>query len=279
LARALIRRNGWRHEASVRLLRGKLLAAARPYYAEKGLSAAFYDTVTAADVRLNGDIALYAGLLKPGAAVLELGAGTGRVSIALAERGHSVTGVDIAPAMLAQAAAKRAELAPELAQRLEFRRGDMTALDLKRRFDAVICGYYTLAHVPRGAAWRNTFATAARHLADGGLAAFHLPLVDVMRLPGPASLDLPVLDQPAPTGGRLLLYVREREFREEVGRLDQVIEYVELDARGQPLRSSLERLTYYWTDPEPLAQAAGLILDRPPIPLGGVGEVWVFRRA
>lgn len=251
----------------------------RPYYADKGLSAAFYDTVTAADVRLQGDVEVYAGLAPPGTPVLELGAGTGRLAFALAELGYSVIGVDIAPAMLAQASAKRGELDPEMARRVEFRRGDMTSLDLKRRFGLVVCGYFTLAHVPRGTAWRNTFETAARHLEPGGLAAFHLPLVDVMRLPGPADLNLPVLDQPAPTGGRLRLYVRERSFREEVGRLDQVIEYVELDARGEVLRRSPERLTYYYTDPLPLAAAARLEPDCAPIPLGGVGQIWVFRKA
>ena len=254
------------------------MTQARPYYADKGLSAAFYDTVTAADARLAGDIDLYAGLMPPGGSVLELGAGTGRIALALAERGYSVVGVEIAPAMLAQAEAKRAELAPAVAARVELRRGDLAALDLKRRFDAVVCGYFTLAHLPRGAAWRNAFATAARHLGEAGLAAFHLPLKEIMQAPGPADLSLPVLDQPAPTGGRLMLYVRERTFREELGRLDQVIEYVELDARGQVLRRSPERLTYYWADPRPLAQAAGLALDRDPVPLGGVGEVWVFRK-
>jgi SAM-dependent methyltransferase len=250
----------------------------RPYYGDKGMSAAFYDTVTAADMRLAGDIDLYADLVPAGGSVLELGSGTGRIAFGLAERGHTVTGVEIAPAMLAQATAKQAELEPGVARRVTFRRGDMTSIDLKQRFDGVICGYFTLAHVPRGSAWRNTFDTAARHLSQGGLAAFHLPLVEVMRLPGPANLDLPVLDQAAPTGGRLQLYVREREFREEVGRLDQVIEYVELDGRGEVLRSSTERLTYYWTAPRPLAASAGLELDRDPIPLGGVGEIWVFRK-
>jgi SAM-dependent methyltransferase len=250
----------------------------RPYYADRGLSAAFYDVVTAADARLHGDIDIYAGLAPAGGAVLELGAGTGRLAFALAARGFSVTAVEIAPAMLAQAAAKRDELNPQVAARVELTRGDMTSLDLKRSFQLVVCAYFTLAHAPRGVAWRNTFETAARHLASGGLAAFHLPLLEVMRLPGPPDLDLPVLDQPAATGGRLLLYVRERSFREEVGRLDQVIEYVELDARGNVLRRSPERLTYYHCEPVPLALAAGLALDRPPLPLGGVGEIWVFRK-
>jgi hypothetical protein len=128
-------------------------------------------------------------------------------------------------------------------------------------------------------AWKNTFATAARHLEAGGLAAFHLPLIEIMRLPGPGDLSLPVLDRPAPSGGRLRLFVLERNFREDVGRLDQVIEYVELDARGEVLRSSLERLTYYHTDPDPLAAAEGLTPDRAPIELGGVGAIHIFRKA
>ena len=165
-----------------------------------------------------------------------------------------------------------------MARRVAFRRGDMTSLDLKRTFDAVICPYFTLAHVPRGMAWKNTFATAARHLKPEGLAAFHLPLPEVMRLPGPRNTDAPVLDQPAPSGERLRLYLRERSFREDVGRLDQVIEYVELDARGEVLRASLERLTYYDADPDPLAAPEGLAPDRDPIPLGGVGEIHVLRK-
>src|SRR5882724_778740 len=126
------------------------MAPTRPYYAERGLSAAFYDTVTAADAHLKGDVEIYAGLAPAGGSFLELGCGTGRLAFALAERGFTVTGVDIAPAMLAQAAAKQADAEPELARRVEFKRADMTVLDLKRTFDAVICPYFTLAHVPRG---------------------------------------------------------------------------------------------------------------------------------
>src|SRR6185503_4697362 len=112
------------------------MAATRPYYADRGLSAAFYDTVTAADARLAGDLEIYAALAPEGGPILELGAGTGRLAVALAERGFSVTGVEIAPAMLAQAAAKRTELDPEVARRIELKRGDMTALDLRRTFAA-----------------------------------------------------------------------------------------------------------------------------------------------
>lgn len=254
------------------------MAPVRPYYAERGLSAAFYDTVTGADPRIGGDVDVYAKLAQPGGSVLELGVGTGRVAFALAEQGFTVTGVDISPAMLAQASAKRRDLDPQIASRVELKRGDMTALDLKRTFDVVICPFFALAHVPRGAAWRNTFATTARHLKTGGIAAFHLPLIAFMRQPPPDDPTRPVFDHPTPSGGRLVLFVRERSFREAVGRFDQVIEYVEVDARGTVLRRSLERLTFYTTDPIPLAAAEGLTPDPKPIPFGDVGEIWVFRK-
>ena len=255
------------------------MAKTAPYYAPGSLSAAHYDLVTAADPRLGEDEALYAELAPPGGRILELGAGSGRLTAGLATRGFRITGVDIAPAMLAQAEARVAALPPEVRERIALRRGDMTALDLKQAFDLVICPYFTLAHVPAGAAWRNTFSVAARHLAPNGPAAFHLPRLDVMRRPAPADPARPVFSQPLPGGGRLLIHLLQRTFRETVGRLEQVLEYVETDRSGRPLRRSQERLTYYMADPTPFAQAAGLTPDRPTVDIGGVGDLWVFRKA
>jgi SAM-dependent methyltransferase len=254
------------------------MPAIRPYYSPGSMSAAFYDVVTAADARLAGDVEIYADLAVAGGSVLELGCGSGRVTEALAARGLAVTGVDLSRPMLEQAQARRGGLPAEVAGRIELRLGDMTSLDLKRTFDLVICPYFTLAHVPAGQAWKNSFATAARHLAAGGRAAFHLPLLDLMRQappPDPAGI---VLDEPLAGGGRLRLRVQARGFREAIGRLEQVIEYEELDAVGQSLRRSAERLAYYMTDPVPPAAAAGLSLARDPVPLGGVGDIWVFRK-
>jgi SAM-dependent methyltransferase len=253
------------------------MARVRPYYAEGGLSAAFYDVVTAADRNLAGDVDIYAGLAAPGAEVLELGVGSGRIAFALAGRGYRVTGVDIAPAMLAQAQARLRSAPSAVAERLRFLRGDMTALDLKRTFDLVICPYFVLAHVPAGAAWRNVFGVIARHLAVGRLCAVHLPLVELMRRPAPDPRRT-VLDEPLPTGGRLQLHVLERRFREDIGRLDQLVDYVERDAQGRIVRRSPERLRFYIADPRPFAEAAGVVLDRQPEQLGKAGQMWVFRK-
>lgn len=254
------------------------MAKAKPYYAPGSLSAVFYDRITGADAKLLGDEDIYAGLASAGASILELGAGTGRLTTSLAKRGFQVCGVDISPVMLSQAEAAIARLEPEVRERIELRRGDMTSLDLKRTFDLVICPFFTLAHVPTGAAWRNTFAVTAHHLAPGGLAAFHLPKLELMQGLDAPDPRRPVLDQHLGDGRALLLFVLERSFKPGVNRLEQVLEYVLADETGRIAHRSAERLTYYMTDPVPLAATAGLILDRPPIDLGGVGDIYVFRK-
>lgn len=254
------------------------MAEARPYYAERGLSATFYDLVTGHDASLNGDIDLYAGLVPPGGSVLELGSGTGRVAMPLAERGLTVTGVEIAPAMLAQAEAKRRTAPPQVAARITYRRGDMTALALGQTFDAVVVAFFSFAHLPGGMARRNALQGIARHLKPGGRAALHLPSSDMLASLGRPDPKRPVMQVSAGDGRTLQLFVRERGFRPGPGRFDQVLEYVVASANGVVQQRSLERQTFYAADPVSPAAEQGLVLEGDPTPLGGVGEVFVFRK-
>lgn len=253
------------------------MAEVRPYYSDKGLIADFYDLTTALDPTLKGDIDLYQALAPPGSSVLELGSGTGRVSLVLAEAGRTVLGVDLAPTMLVQAERRKAAAPPEIAARLRFVRGDMAALAFDETFDAVICPYFGLAHLPLGAAWRNVFKGVAAHLKPGGFAAFHLPNAEALARPAPPP-NMPVLQADIGAGRRLQVYVKSRTSKPAVGRFDQVVENVVLDPAGRVERQARERLTYYAGDPAPYAADAGLELDRPPIDFGGVGAIHIFRR-
>ncbi|HEY3465038.1 MAG TPA: class I SAM-dependent methyltransferase [Amycolatopsis sp.] len=90
----------------------------------------------------------------PGASILELGCGTGRVTHPLLDLGHDVVAVDDSPAMLAHV---RAET---VCVRIE-------ELDLGRKFDAVLLGSH-LINTAREADRRAMLAAARRHLAPGG---------------------------------------------------------------------------------------------------------------
>lgn len=252
------------------------MAEVRPYYSDKGLTADFYDLTTALDPTLKGDLEVYQDLTPSGGSVLELGAGTGRVALALAQAGRTVLGVDLAPTMLVQAEKRRASAPPEVAARLRFVRGDMAALAFEETFDAVICPFFGLAHLPLGTAWRNVFKGVAAHLKPGGRAAFHLPHAEALARPAPPP-NMPVLQADIGGGRRLLVYVKSRTSKPAVGRFDQVVENVVTGPGGRVERQVRERLTYYAADPVPYAVEAGLELDRPPIDLGGVGAVHVFR--
>lgn len=68
-----------------------------------------------------------------GSPILELGSGTGRVTIPLARRGHAVTGVEIAPILIGQCREKLAGETAEVAARLTFVLQDVTEMDLPER--------------------------------------------------------------------------------------------------------------------------------------------------
>jgi cyclopropane fatty-acyl-phospholipid synthase-like methyltransferase len=73
--------------------------------------------------------------LSAGAAVLDVGCGTGRHAIELARRGYRVTGVDISAGMLEQAK-KDAQAA---GVEVQWQQDDAKSLALGDQFDAVIC--------------------------------------------------------------------------------------------------------------------------------------------
>jgi SAM-dependent methyltransferase len=92
--------------------------------------------------------------LPPGASILELGCGTGRVTHPLQALGHEVVAVDDSAAMLAHVRADT----------VRARIGD---LDLGREFDAVLLGSH-LINTERDEDRQAMLVAARRHLAPNG---------------------------------------------------------------------------------------------------------------
>jgi SAM-dependent methyltransferase len=110
----------------------------------------------------------------PGRRVLDLATGPGFVAAAAAERGASVVGVDLSPAMIA--------LASERHPHLTFREGDAENLPFDdATFDAVVCNF-GLGHFPDAP---RAVAECVRVLVPGGrLAVSWWNTPDVSRLNG-----------------------------------------------------------------------------------------------
>ncbi len=232
------------------------------YYDDAGLSAAFYDVVSNA-YPFRGDVAFYADLVGPaGSSVLELGCGTGRIVIALAERGYGVFGVDLAPAMIQRAALKCERLPPEVGGRIALMQGDMTRIALGRAFDGVIIPFYGYAHLADPTARADALAVVARHLRPGGKAAIHLPAPAMLRQPlGDEELSGPY----NAAGDGVRIRVVARSFDEATGRFCQVMDYTLIDPAGTVTRRSREELVYHAVGRDELvagAETCGLTLSR-----------------
>lgn len=103
--------------------------------------------------------------LTPGVRVADVPCGAGRHSLAFAERGARVTGVDLSPLMLRRAA----ETCRSLAMPPLFVRGDVRSLPLAGGFQLVVNIFSSIGYFEDEAGNRAAFAELARLLAPGGV--------------------------------------------------------------------------------------------------------------
>ena len=103
------------------------------------------------------------GRVQPGDAVLDMGCGTGRFSVPMAELGADVTGYDISPAMLEQLRAT----ASERGLRVDAREGDMADLPYGDETFDVVTSMLALMHIPV-ADREQVFLEVSRVLRPGG---------------------------------------------------------------------------------------------------------------
>ncbi len=93
------------------------------------------------------DIPYYIGLAqRVGGPVLELGCGNGRITLAIAQSGVEVHGVDANPGMLADLERKRHAQPDAVRSRLHVERGDFRQLSGPPRYPLVILPFNTIHH-------------------------------------------------------------------------------------------------------------------------------------
>ncbi|HKP16209.1 MAG TPA: class I SAM-dependent methyltransferase [Gemmatimonadaceae bacterium] len=132
---------------------------------------ALYDAIPAYGSR--ADVGFYVEEAeRAGAAsrVLELGCGTGRLTLPLAQAGHEVTGIDLSPAMLARARAKLAAQPRSVQDRVTLHEGDVRRLELEATpsFDLVAAPFRILQHLVTIEDQLDVLAGARRRLRPGG---------------------------------------------------------------------------------------------------------------
>ena len=122
------------------------------------------------------DLAFYRSLLPgPEATVLELGCGTGRISIPLAGDVGSLHGLDHSPAMMRRLGERVAAMASPPTN-LTWEVADITAFGIGRRFDLIIAPFRVLQNLETDMEVHRVFDRIREHLAPRGccvLNVFH----------------------------------------------------------------------------------------------------------
>ncbi|MEO5372785.1 MAG: class I SAM-dependent methyltransferase [Alphaproteobacteria bacterium] len=218
------------------------------FYFQDSLNVRSYDARAALDATLFEDhLPFYVALaVESGGPVLELGCGTGRVALAIAEAGVEVVGLDLAPAMLAQAEAARARATGPVQARLGFEQGDMTDFDLGRRFALVLVPFRSFQELLTVHDQRSALACIRGHLEPGGRLAADLfdPRYEAIR-PG---VDDSVVSLPAvPSGdGTIRVDILRRVNDPVAQRLTEVWRFTAVAADGTPVLVEEEVHSLRW---------------------------------
>jgi SAM-dependent methyltransferase len=108
---------------------------------------------------------------------LELGIGTGRIALPLAERGVPVHGIDLSEAMVARLRAKPG------ADRIDVTIGDFATTRVDGTFMVAYLVYNTIQNLTTQDAQVACFQNVAAHLEPGGCFVIEVGLPDLQRLP------------------------------------------------------------------------------------------------
>ncbi|MBM4047814.1 MAG: class I SAM-dependent methyltransferase [Planctomycetes bacterium] len=252
--------------------------------------AAFYDHVHRG---LRDDVQFYVEeARKAGSPVLELGCGTGRVMIPVAEAGIPIVGLDRAPAMLAIARQKVAKLSAETQRRIEIIEGDMRSFTLGRRFDLITIPFRAFLHLLTSEDQRQALGCIREHLSDDGRLIFNVfdPRLDIIAAHF-GSLGTAVKKQSEfvhPDTGHRVLVWDSRQYDPGRQMLESYFIFEELDDEGKVIAKTYSPLILryvYRYEMQYLLELCGYRVEalygdfqRGPFRYGGE-QIWVARRA
>jgi SAM-dependent methyltransferase len=139
----------------------------------------FYSTIAhyydAENADKKDDLRLYLALAgKYGGPILEVGCGTGRVMIPLAQEGYQVHGIDSVQAML-DIAERRRSASPTLMKHMVLHHGDVLTYDLDKTFPLVLVPYNGLMHFRDQATQIAVLERLYAWSAQDGLLVLDLP--------------------------------------------------------------------------------------------------------
>jgi ubiquinone/menaquinone biosynthesis C-methylase UbiE len=148
----------------------------------------YYDFLPLTQGRQDLDFYLYYARAA-GDPILELGCGTGRILLPLAEAGHWICGLDFSEQMLARCRKKLEAERPEVRERVRLVQGNMVSFDLQDTFRLITIPFRPFQHLLKVEDQMACLHAAHRHLQPGGKIILDLFQTDARRMHDPAWLN------------------------------------------------------------------------------------------
>ncbi|MFY9530386.1 MAG: class I SAM-dependent methyltransferase [Candidatus Acidiferrales bacterium] len=150
--------------------------------------AEYYDAIPF--VKDRADLMFYLDEAKrSGDPIVELGCGTGRVLLPIAEAGHRVCGLDLSPHMLKKCREKLRRLSPEVRNRVRLVEADMIQFELGEKFRLISIPFRPFQHLLSVEEQISCLRAAHRHLEPGGRLILDVFQADLKRLHDPFFLE------------------------------------------------------------------------------------------
>ncbi len=207
----------------------------------------------------DADLAFYTRFLgRARARVLDVGAGTGRLAIALARRGHTVTALESSRVMLDIARENVAAEPAAVRRRVTCVRGSILTLREARAHHAVVCAFNTLLHIVVAGDQLRALRAMCASLAPRGRLLLDVgsPYAEILN--PSQSTPRHVYTIPTEDGGHITLWdVRRADLLRQRTTTD--LTYDVVDARGAVTRLSgrYEQRWIYRTELELMLERAG----------------------
>lgn len=189
------------------------------------------------------DVAFYREAAREyGDPILELGCGTGRITMALAEAGKRITGLDLSERMLERAVQKRAALRVEARERLHLIQGDMTKFDLGEKFRLIIIPFRPMQHLLEVEQQIACLECVRKHLRPDGRLVLDVFQTDAERMHDPIhQRETPVTEYKTADGRNVRISERIAAFHRAEQRND-----VEMIFSVEHPGGRKERLVFAW---------------------------------
>jgi SAM-dependent methyltransferase len=247
-------------------------------------------TVETAQIYQRGDHydLLFGGAMQPfwqevadayGGPILELGCGTGRIAIPLAQAGFAVTGLDAAPSMLAAARRKAAAAGVTVT----WHEGDLRAFELEAHFALVLLPNNALCHLLTRQDFEAWAGCVRRHLAPVGR------LVVEVFVPNPAFLlrgpderyPFAEYDDPA---GRGRITISESSHYDPASQVRHIRTHYRIPGQAEEEVGELPMRMYFPQELDALFEYNGFVIehkyggmDRRPFDAGAAMQLLILR--